>query len=65
MFVPDAAQTNQGVPEGPINFLSFPYGSSNRLFLVNCYQLHILLNYVLLASKVGGLVIHLNCVGLA
>ena len=31
-----------------------------RLFLVNCYQLHVLLNYAKPASNVGGLVIQVN-----
>ena len=31
-----------------------------RLFLVNCYLLHVLLNYAQPASNVGGLVIHLT-----
>ena len=30
----------------------------HRLFLVNCYLLHVLLNYAQPASNVGGLVIH-------
>ena len=36
-----------------------------RLFLVNCYLLHVLLNYAQPASNVGGLVIHWTTVELA
>ena len=36
-----------------------------RLFLVNCYLLHVILNYAQPASNVGGLVIHWTTVDLA